>query len=111
MISTIISAVFAGYLGVIYLGFVFGFMVEAYMGDWKGLWEDFGMFLLFNSWVLIGIVIGLFTIGNIFNWFIEWGLKGFANPNVLGLIGLVSCISFNIMGKSIVGKEKVKEMF
>ena len=101
MISTIVTIALAGYLGVLYLGFIVGFIVEIWMGEWKGLWKDFGGFLLFNSWVLIGIIIGLFTIGNIFNWFIEWQLKGLANPNVLGFICLGICISFNLMGKAI----------
>ena len=105
MISTIITLALAGYLGMFFVGFLLGFIVDICTGDWKGLVRDFGFFLVFDSWVLIGIVIGMFTIGNIFNWFIEWRLTGLANPNVLGLICIVICISFNLIGKVLMGKE------
>lgn len=106
MISTIIIIALAGYLGILYLGFVIGFAVEIWMGEWKSIWKDFGGFLLFNSWVLVGAVVVLFTIGNIFNWFIQWQLTGWANPNVLGFICLAICISFNIMGKVIINNRE-----
>ena len=105
MFSTIITLALVGYLGMFFVGFLLGFIIDICTGDWKGLVRDFGFFLVFNSWVLIGIVVGMFTIGNIFNWFIEWRLTGLANPNVLGLIGIVTCISFNLIGKVLMGKE------
>lgn len=110
MISTIITIALAGYLGIFYGGFLIGFMVDIASGNWKDLWKGFGAFMWFNSIVLIGAVVVLFTVGNIFNWFVGWKLHGLANPNVLGFIVLGVCISLNMMGKTIMGKAMVEEL-
>ena len=106
MISTIITLALVGYIGLFFVTFLFGIALDIYMGDWRGLLRDSGFFLVFNSWLMIGFSIGMFIFGNLLNFLTEgnFAIQIF-NPNKAGVILLVICISFNLIGKALMGKE------
>jgi len=110
MILTIIAIVAIGYIGLIFLAIGFSFAMAILTGDWELFSKDFGWFLYMNGGLFFGFSVGMFIFGNIVNWFVEWGLQGYSNPNFVGMILLIVSIVLYTIGKIMMKEHKETEI-
>lgn len=113
MISTIISAavlLYGGYLVLIWIVMFISIIVCVFSGKWEGLGELFGLFLYFNGSIDFGLTLGVFIFGNLLNFMTEgqFAIQIF-NPNKIGLILLISSVTFYIAGKILMRENKEKD--
>lgn len=112
MISTIISAaifLYCGYLALIWLIMFISLVIYLFTGNWKELGKLFGLFLYFNGSIGFGLTLGVFIFGNLLNFMTEGQFAiQIINPNKVGIILLVSSVTFYLTGKVLM-KEKEEE--
>lgn len=112
MISTIISVVvllYCGYLALIWVIMFISLIIGVFIGDWQELGKLFGLFLYFNGSIGFGLTLGVFIFGNLLNFMTEGQFAiQIINPNKVGIILLVSSVTFYLTGKVLM-KEKEEE--
>ena len=112
MISTIISVVvflYCGYLALIWVIMFISLIIGVFSGDWEEFGKLFGLFLYFNGSIGFGLTLGVFIFGNLLNFMTEGQFAiQIINPNKVGIILLVSSVTFYLTGK-ILMREKEEE--
>jgi len=112
MLSTIISSVvllYCGYLVLIWVIMFIALIISVFSGDWKEFGKLFGLFLYFNGSIGFGLTIGVFIFGNLLNFMTEGQFAiQIINPNKVGIILLVSSVTFYLTGKVFM-REKEEE--